>query len=130
MRGEDEQTGALFSYLSPEALERRGIGVTVADARFAKPLDAELIERLARHHEVLLTIEEGSAGGFGAAVLHHLAWKGLLDGRLRIRPLTLPDRFLDQDTQARQRATAGLTANHIIATTLMTLSPAFAATAQ
>ncbi len=63
-----------------DELAARGLSTTVVDARFAKPLDAALLEQLARHHEVLVTVEEGAAGGFGAAVMHHLAWKGLLDG--------------------------------------------------
>jgi 1-deoxy-D-xylulose-5-phosphate synthase len=96
-----------------ELLGRQGIGVTVADARFAKPLDGELVERLARHHEVLITIEEGSVGGFGSAVLQHLSWAGLLDGGVRVRPMVLPDRFIDQDSQPNQLAAAGLDAHHI-----------------
>jgi 1-deoxy-D-xylulose-5-phosphate synthase len=101
-----------------DELAQRGLPATVVDARFAKPLDTALIERLARHHEVLVTIEEASSGGFGAAVLHHLAWKGLLDAGARVRPMTLPDRFLDHDTQARQLAEAGLTARNIVAAVL------------
>jgi 1-deoxy-D-xylulose-5-phosphate synthase len=73
-----------------------------------------LIEQLARHHRVLITIEEGSVGGFGAAVLQHLAWKGLLDGGLRVRPMVLPDRFIDHDSHARQMIAAGLTARDIV----------------
>jgi len=103
------------SLLAAELLGRQGIGVTVADARFAKPLDTELIEQLARHHEVLVVVEEGSLGGFGSAVLQHLAWSGLLDGGLKVRPMVLPDRLIDHDTQARQLAVAGLTAPHIAA---------------
>jgi 1-deoxy-D-xylulose-5-phosphate synthase len=98
-----------------ELLGKQGIGATVADARFAKPLDTELIAQLARHHEVLITVEEGSAGGFGAAVMQHLAWAGLLDGGLKIRPMVLPDRFIDQDSQPRQLAAAGLDAAQIAA---------------
>jgi len=101
-----------------EELGQRGLPATVADARFAKPLDTGLIEQLARHHEVLVTIEEGSSGGFGAAVMQHLAWKGLLDGGLRVRPMVLPDRFIEHDTQPRQLAEAGLTARDIVATVL------------
>jgi 1-deoxy-D-xylulose-5-phosphate synthase len=102
-------------------LGQRGLPATVVDARFAKPLDTGLIEQLARHHEVLVTIEEGSCGGFGSAVMQHLAWKGLLDGGLRVRPMVLPDRFIEQDTQARQLADAGLTARDIVATVLAAL---------
>jgi 1-deoxy-D-xylulose-5-phosphate synthase len=99
-----------------DMLDGEGLSCTVADARFAKPLDTALLERLAREHEVLVTIEDGSTGGFAALALHHLAWKGLLDGRLRVRPMTLPDTFIDHDTPARQLATAGLTADGIAAT--------------
>jgi len=102
-------------------LGQRGLPATVVDARFAKPLDTGLIEQLARHHEVLVTIEEGSCGGFGSAVMQHLAWRGLLDGGLRVRPMVLPDRFIEQDTQARQLANAGLTARDIVATVLNAL---------
>jgi len=102
-------------------LGQRGLPATVVDARFAKPLDTGLIEQLARHHEVLVTIEEGSCGGFGSAVMQHLAWRGLMDGGLRVRPMVLPDRFIEQDTQARQLADAGLTAHDIVATVLNAL---------
>jgi 1-deoxy-D-xylulose-5-phosphate synthase len=68
---------------------------TVADARFAKPLDHDLIRQLARHHEVLITIEEGSVGGFGSHVLQFLAMEGLLDGGLKVRPMVMPDIFMD-----------------------------------
>ncbi len=101
-----------------EELGQRGLPATVVDARFAKPLDVGLIEQLARHHEVLVTIEEGSSGGFGSAVMQHLAWRGLMDGGLRVRPMVVPDRFIEHDTQARQLADAGLTARDIIATVL------------
>jgi 1-deoxy-D-xylulose-5-phosphate synthase len=104
-----------------DLLEARGLSATVADARFAKPLDTRLIEQLARHHEVLLTIEEGSVGGFGSAVLQHLAWAGLLDGRLKVRPMMLPDRFVDHDTQPRQLASAGLDAKSIVDAVLLTI---------
>jgi Transketolase, C-terminal domain len=97
---------------------RCGLQTTVADARFAKPLDAALVEQLAKHHEVLITIEEGSIGGFGSAVLHHLAWKGLLDGGLKVRPMVLPDWFIDHDSQGKQLAEAKLTAKDIVATAL------------
>ncbi len=107
--------------LAADDLALKGLPATVVDARFAKPLDTALIEQLARHHEVLVTIEEGSAGGFGAAVLQHLAWKGLLDRGVRVRPMVLPDRFIDQDTQAKQLAEAGLTARDIVATVLNAL---------
>jgi 1-deoxy-D-xylulose-5-phosphate synthase len=102
-------------------LATRGLSCTVADARFAKPLDTAMIEQLARHHEVLVTIEEGAAGGFGSAVMQHLAWKGLLDGGLKFRPMTLPDRFIDHDSQQKQLIEAGLTARDIVAAVLAAL---------
>jgi 1-deoxy-D-xylulose-5-phosphate synthase len=101
-----------------EELGTRGLSCTVADARFAKPLDTGLVERLAREHAVLVTVEEGSAGGFGSLVMQHLAWRGLLDGGLKIRPMTLPDRLIDHDTQQRQYDEAGLNAPHIVAAVL------------
>ena len=104
-----------------EELATRGLTCTVADARFVKPLDTAMIEQLARHHEVLITIEEGSIGGFGSAVLHHLSWKGLLDHGLKVRPMVMPDVYLDHDSQAKQLAIAGLTAQDIVATALTAL---------
>src|SRR6185312_14633390 len=101
-----------------DELAVRGFPTTVADARFAKPLDAALVEQLARHHEVLITIEEGSIGGFGSAVMHHLAWKGLLDHGLKVRPMVMPDLFIDHDSQVKQIAAAGLSAKDIVATAL------------
>jgi 1-deoxy-D-xylulose-5-phosphate synthase len=93
-----------------DQLRTNGISCTVADARFAKPLDEELVRRLVRHHGMLVTVEEGSAGGFGAHVLHFIANEGLLRPGLEIRTLTLPDRFLEHDDPARQYETAGLAA--------------------
>jgi 1-deoxy-D-xylulose-5-phosphate synthase len=98
-----------------EELQARGLSTTVADARFAKPLDEELVLRLAREHEVLITVEEGSVGGFGAYVLHLLAERGVLDNGLKIRPMVLPDRFLDHDTPDRMYAAASLDAAAIVA---------------
>ncbi|MGA7039297.1 MAG: 1-deoxy-D-xylulose-5-phosphate synthase [Pseudolabrys sp.] len=92
-----------------------GLSATVADARFAKPLDVQLVTRLAREHEVLVTIEEGAIGGFGAYVLQTLAEQGLLDQGLRVRCMVLPDRFIDQDTQTAMYAAAGLDAGAIVA---------------
>ncbi|MGA8961717.1 MAG: 1-deoxy-D-xylulose-5-phosphate synthase [Pseudolabrys sp.] len=92
-----------------------GLSATVADARFAKPLDTDLIARLAREHEVLVTVEEGSIGGFGSYVLQALAEQGLLDQGLRIRCMILPDQFIDQDTPAAMYASAGLDARAIVA---------------
>jgi 1-deoxy-D-xylulose-5-phosphate synthase len=98
-----------------DALAAQGLSTTVADARFAKPLDHDLILRLAREHEVLITVEEGSVGGFGAHVLHYLAEKGVLDGGLKLRTLVLPDVFLDQDDPDRMYARAGLDVTGITA---------------
>ncbi|MFJ6327044.1 MULTISPECIES: 1-deoxy-D-xylulose-5-phosphate synthase [unclassified Rhizobium] len=97
-------------------LEVEGLSITVADARFAKPLDVALITRLARHHPILVTVEEGAAGGFGAAVMHCLTWEGLMDRGLVFRAMTLPDRFIDHDSQEGQIAAAKLTASHIAET--------------
>ena len=96
-------------------LNALGLSATVADARFAKPLDVDLLTRLAREHEVLVTIEEGSIGGFGAYVLQSLADQGLLDGGVRVRCMVLPDLFIDQDTPAAMYAAAGLDARAIVA---------------
>jgi 1-deoxy-D-xylulose-5-phosphate synthase len=101
--------------VAAEDLAARGLSTTVADARFAKPIDRELVLRLAASHEVLLTVEEGAAGGFGAHVLGLLAEAGALDTGLRIRTLTLPDVFQDQDKPDRLYAAAGLDAKAIVA---------------
>ncbi len=103
--------------LAADELAARGLAATVADARFAKPLDTAMIDQLARHHPVLVTVEEGAAGGFGAAVLHHLAHAGLLD-HVRVRPMTLPDRFLEHDTHPNQIRDAGLGTAHIVETAM------------
>jgi 1-deoxy-D-xylulose-5-phosphate synthase len=92
-----------------------GLSATVADARFAKPLDVDLVTRLAREHEVLVTIEEGAIGGFGSYVLQSLSEQGLLDQGLRVRCMILPDQFIDQDTPAAMYAQAGLDARAIVA---------------
>jgi 1-deoxy-D-xylulose-5-phosphate synthase len=97
-----------------DELTARGFPTTVADARFAKPIDTALVEQLARHHEVLITIEEGSIGGFASQVMHHLAWKGLMDNGLKVRPMVLADKFIDHDSQAKQIAEAGLSARDIV----------------
>ncbi len=104
-----------------EALEARGLSTTVADARFAKPLDAQLTERLAREHQVLITIEEGSVGGYGSFVAHHLAWRGLLDGGLKFRPMCMPDSYIDHDNPKKQYDEARLNAQHIVETALQAL---------
>ncbi len=101
-----------------DELAHYGIRPTVADARFAKPLDTALIRRLAMEHEVLVTIEDGSAGGFGAHVLHHMAGAGLLDKGLKVRTMTLPDFFVGHGTPEQQYAEAGLTWSDVVTTVL------------
>jgi 1-deoxy-D-xylulose-5-phosphate synthase len=98
-----------------EELDAQGISATVADARFAKPLDTALVHRLVRNHEALVTVEEGAAGGFGAHVLHYLSAAGLLDHGLKVRTLVLPDRFIDQDKPEAMYKAAGLDAAGIAA---------------
>ena len=98
-----------------------GLSTTVADARFAKPLDTQLIEQLARHHEVLITIEEGSMNGFGGLVMHHLATHGLLDHGLKLRPMTLPDIWIDHEAPRKQYDIARLNAPQIVETVLAAL---------
>jgi len=112
------------SLKAADQLAAHGLSATVADARFAKPLDEDLILRLAREHEVLITIEEGSRGGFGAFVLHLLAEKGVLDRGLKIRTMTLPDVFQEHDSPAKQYDEARLNARHITATVLDALGRA------
>ncbi|WP_246662057.1 1-deoxy-D-xylulose-5-phosphate synthase [Prosthecodimorpha hirschii] len=97
-----------------ETLDGFGLSTTVADARFMKPLDRDLLRRLAREHAVLVTVEEGSIGGFGSHVLQALAEEGLLDGGLKVRPMMLPDSFLDHDSPERMYAAAGLDAPGIV----------------
>jgi 1-deoxy-D-xylulose-5-phosphate synthase len=97
-----------------EELDAAGLSTTVADARFAKPLDRDLVRRLARSHEVLITVEEGSIGGFASHVLHYLATTGLLDGGLKVRPLVLPDEFTDHAKPEKMYADAGLDSAGIV----------------
>jgi 1-deoxy-D-xylulose-5-phosphate synthase len=104
-----------------EELESKGLSTTIADMRFAKPLDHDLIRKLATTHEVVLTIEEGAAGGFGAHVLTWLSDEGLTDAGLKVRTLRLPDVFQDHDSPAKQYAEAGLDAPAIVATVLEAL---------
>jgi 1-deoxy-D-xylulose-5-phosphate synthase len=114
---------ALFSYggrlaeclKAADELATFGLSTTVADARFAKPLDVDLLLRLAREHEVLLTIEEGSIGGFGGFVMQTLADHGVLDRGLKVRSMVLPDIFIDQDSPNAMYAKAGLDAKGIVA---------------
>ncbi|MEY3552045.1 MAG: 1-deoxy-D-xylulose-5-phosphate synthase, partial [Pseudomonadota bacterium] len=101
-----------------ERLAEIGLSVTIADARFAKPLDCDLLHDLAATHDLLVTIEEGSSGGFGAAVLHELSDKGYLDGPLKIRTMRLPDSFIEQDTPQQMIHEAGLDADAIVQTVL------------
>ena len=96
-------------------LKALGLSATVADARFAKPLDVELLTRLVRNHEVLVTVEEGAIGGFGAYVLQALAEHGLIERGLRVRCMVLPDRFIDQDSPNAMYAQAGLDAKGVVA---------------
>ncbi len=101
-----------------DELAAKGYPTTVADARFAKPLDQDLTRRLATDHEVLITIEEGAIGGFASQVFQFLAMNGLLDNGLKVRPMILPDRFIDHDKPDLQYEAAGLHASHIVATAL------------
>ena len=98
-----------------EELGGFGLATTVADARFAKPLDTDLVLRLAREHEVLITVEEGTVGGFGSFVLQALAEHGALDRGLKVRSMVLPDVFLDQDSPAIMYAKAALDTKGIVA---------------
>jgi 1-deoxy-D-xylulose-5-phosphate synthase len=102
-------------FKAADELAAYGLSTTVADARFAKPLDVDLVLRLAREHEVLITIEEGAIGGFGAYVMQALADHGVLDRGLKIRAMVLPDVFIDHDTPAAMYAKAGLDAKGIVA---------------
>jgi 1-deoxy-D-xylulose-5-phosphate synthase len=110
-----------------DELAGRGLSTTVADARFAKPLDRDLLRRLAAEHEVLITVEEGAVGGFAAQVAQELALTGQLDAGLKLRPLILPDRFIEHDKPERQYEEAGLDARAIVATALAALGDAGAA---
>ncbi len=109
------------SMKAADELAARGLSTTVADARFAKPFDVAMVEQLARHHAVLVIVEEGSIGGFGAAILQHLAQRGLLDRGLRVRSMTLPDKFIDHNSPVAQMVEAGLAAKDIVATAMNAL---------
>lgn len=123
---------ALLSYggrlseamMAADKLQAYGLKITVADARFVKPLDRDLVRNLANEHEVLFTIEEGVVGGFGAHVAQFLAWEGLMDKGLKFRPMVLPDRFLSQGDPAGMYADVGLDANGIAAAVLSVLGRA------
>jgi 1-deoxy-D-xylulose-5-phosphate synthase len=110
-----------------DELAAHGLSATVADARFMKPLDVDLVLKLARDHQVLITIEEGSIGGFGSHVLQALAENGMLDTGLRVRSMVLPDVFLDHDTPAAMYAAAGLDAKAIVAKVFEALGKDFKA---
>jgi 1-deoxy-D-xylulose-5-phosphate synthase len=107
--------------LAAEELSAAGLPTTVADARFAKPLDEDLVRRLAREHEVLVTVEEGAVGGFAAHVLHFLAHQGLLETGLKVRPLVLPDAFTDHAKPEKMYADAGLDSTGIVKTVFAAL---------
>jgi len=109
------------SLKAADLMAAQGVTATVADARFAKPLDHALIRQLVNHHKALITIEQGSQGGFGAMVLHYMAGEGLLDGDIAVRTMTLPDRFIDQAAPDAMYADAGLTATDIAATAMQAL---------
>ena len=107
--------------LAAEDLDAAGLSTTVADARFAKPLDRDLIRQLARHHDVLITIEEGAIGGFGSHVMHFLASEALLDQGLRVRPMVLPDLWMEQASPDAMYARAGLDRAGIVSTVFSAL---------
>ncbi|WP_379548510.1 1-deoxy-D-xylulose-5-phosphate synthase [Qipengyuania sp. DSG2-2] len=109
------------SLKAADQLEAKGLSATVADLRFAKPLDTDLIEKLMRSHEVVVTVEEGAIGGLGAHVLTHASDEGLTDTGLKIRTLRLPDTFIDHDDPMKQYDEAGLNAPHIVDTVLTAL---------
>jgi 1-deoxy-D-xylulose-5-phosphate synthase len=111
------------SLKAADALADAGISTTVADARFAKPLDVELVRSLVSSHRLLMTIEEGSIGGFGTQVLHLLAQAGLLDGRCAVRTMFLPDRFIGHGAPREQYQEAGLTAEDIVAEIRTVIGP-------
>jgi 1-deoxy-D-xylulose-5-phosphate synthase len=102
-------------------LRELGVSVTVADARFCKPLDTVLIRQLAKNHGALVTVEDGSIGGFASHVLQFLALDGLLDGNLKVRPMTLPDKPIDHGNFAKQLEDCGLSTSHIASTALSLL---------
>ncbi|MEE4346870.1 MAG: transketolase C-terminal domain-containing protein, partial [Paracoccaceae bacterium] len=104
-----------------DLLATEGVSVTLADARFAKPLDLDLLMQLARNHGALITVEQGARGGFGAMVLHELAAAGVFDRGLAVRTLTLPDRFIDQASPDEMYLDAGLTRHDIAASAMQAL---------
>ena len=122
MREGSTVASAVSRHAADEALKAAdqlaalGLSTTVADARFMKPLDTDLIRKLAQKHEVLVTIEEGSIGGFGSHVLQYLGENGLLDHGLKVRAKVMPDCFVDQDKPETMYQRAGLTAPGIVET--------------
>lgn len=100
--------------LAADMLSATGLSTTVADARFAKPFDEDLVKQLARHHEILITVEEGAVGGFGSHVMQFLSINGMLDGQVRMRSLVMPDIFVEQNSPASMYANAGLDARGIV----------------
>ncbi|PSC74684.1 1-deoxy-D-xylulose 5-phosphate synthase [Micractinium conductrix] len=120
---------ALIGYGAPvndclaaaEMLELSGVSATVVDARFCKPLDTDMLRKLAKEHPVMITVEEGSIGGFAAHVMQFLCLDGLMDGNLKFRPVTLPDRYIEHGTQVQQLEVAGIDSAHIMATALSVL---------
>ncbi|MEO0426307.1 MAG: 1-deoxy-D-xylulose-5-phosphate synthase [Pseudomonadota bacterium] len=108
-------------YKAAEELDARGLSTTIADARFSKPLDRDLILRVIREHEAVVILEEGSVGGFSSAVFHLLAHEGVLDQGARIRPMVLPDIFIDQDSPGKMYDVAAMNAPHIVAQALAAL---------
>lgn len=115
-------TRLVESVKAAKALELRGVSATVADARFMKPLDRDLIRDLVNNHDIVISVEEGSIGGFGDHVLHFMALDGLLDsGKVKFRPMVLPDRYIEHGSQNEQYDEAGLSATHIEATAMKLL---------
>tara|TARA_B100000965_G_scaffold129403_1_gene107727 strand:- start:152 stop:700 length:549 start_codon:yes stop_codon:yes gene_type:complete len=110
--------------LAADELEQLGISTTVADARFAKPLDTDLLKELAENHEVIITLEEGSIGGFGSHVVHWLLENQLIDKGIKVRSMFLADKFIDQASPAVMYQEAGLDINSIIRTALDALGVA------
>ncbi|WP_417820489.1 1-deoxy-D-xylulose-5-phosphate synthase [Terasakiella sp.] len=107
--------------LAAEKLEALGLATTVADARFAKPIDRDLVRNLANNHEVLITVEEGSAGGFGAHVVQYMLSEGLMDGALKVRCLTMEDKFVDHGNVHQQYEAAGINASGMVGAVLKAL---------
>ena len=110
-----------YALAAADILAANGISATVADMRWCKPLDTNLINHMAKEHPVMITVEEGSIGGFGAHVMQYMAMNGMMDGNLKFRPMILPDRFIDHGAQKEQLEWAGLSPSHIASTALATL---------